>query len=177
VLEYKIVSKRSWLLEERTTVKKNVQKWLIRSINDPIVKILAKNSNLTKTQLETLLIDFLAINIATKPLKNEEKARLRLSKAEISRGAFNRTLRQARKNVIQSMYTIILLGYLGMFSSTRLDPYLEAASKLQHYVSAYRDILSNDKLAEEQLRIVSMLREELESSLERLSGTSALSEA
>ena len=158
-------------------VKESVQKWLIRSINDPIVKILAKNSNLTKTQLETLLIDFLAINIAAKPLKNEEKAQLRLSKAEISRGAFNRTLRQARKNVIQSMYTIILLGYLGMFNSTRLDPYLEAASKLQHYVSAYRDILSNDKLAEEQLRIVSMLREELESSLERLSGTSALSEA
>jgi len=165
------------LLEERTTVKESVQKWLIRSINDPIVKILAKNSNLTKTQLETLLIDFLAANIATKPLKNEEKVRFRLSKAEISRGAFNRTLRQARKNVIQSMYTIILLGYLGMFNSTRLDPYLEAASKLQHYVSAYRGILSNDKLAEEQLRIVSMLREELESSLERLSGTSALSEA
>jgi len=177
VLEYKIVSLEPLLLEERTTVKENVQKWLIRSTNDPIVKILAKNSNLTKTQLETLLIDILATNIAGKPLKNEEKARLRLSKAEISRGAFNRTLRQARKNVIQSMYTIILLGYLGMFNSTRLDPYLEAASKLQHYVSAYRDILSNDKLAEEQLRIVSMLREELESSLERLSGTSALSEA
>jgi len=154
-----------------------VQKWLIRSKNDPIVKILAKNSNLTQTQLETLLIDFLAANISGKPLKNEDKAQLRLSKAKISRGAFNRTLRQARENVIQSMYTIILLGYLGLFSSTRLDPYLEVASKLQHYVSAYRDILSNDKLAEEQLRIVSMLREELESSLERLSGTSALSEA
>lgn len=176
MLEYKIVSPKPQLMEARTTVKESVQKWLIRSINDPIVKILAKNSNLTKIQLETLLIDFLATNITGKPLKNEEKARLRLSKAEISRGAFNRTLRQARKNVIQSMYTIILLGYLGMFNSTRLDLYLEAASKLQHYVSAYRDILSNDKLAEEQMRIVSMLREELESSLERLSGTSALSE-
>jgi hypothetical protein len=165
------------LPEERTTVKESVQKWLTRSINDPIVKILAKSSNLTKTQLETLLIDFLALNISGKSLKNEDKARLRLSKAEISRGAFNRTLRQARRNVIQSMYTVILLGYLGMFNSTRLDPYLEAASKLHHYVCAYRDILSNDNLADEQLRIVSMLREELESSLERLSSTSALSEA
>lgn len=164
-------------MQGRKTVKESVQKWLSRSIDDPIVKLLAKNSNLTKTQLETLLIDFLATNIAGKRLRNEEKARLRLSKSEISRGAFNRTLRQARKNVIQSMYTIILLGYLGMFNNTRLDPYLEAASKLQHYVSAYRDILTNDKLAEEQLRIVNMLREELESSLERLSGTSALSEA
>jgi len=157
--------------------KEGVQKWLMRSINDPLVKILAKNSNLTKKQLETLLIDFLATSFTGKPLKNEEKARLRLSKAEISRGAFNRTLKQARENVIQSIYTIILLGYLGMFDSARLDPYLEAASKLQHYVSAYRDVLSNDRLAEEQLRIVNMLREELESSLERLSGTRVLSEA
>jgi len=164
-------------MEERITVKENVQKWLMRSINDPIVKILAKNSNLTKTQLETLLIDFLATNIAGKTLRNEDKAQLRLSKAEISRGAFNRTLKQARRNVIQSMYTIILLGYLGMFSSTRLDPYLEAANRVQHYISAYRDLLSNNNLAEEQLRIVNLLREELESSLERLSGTNALSEA
>jgi len=177
VLVYKIVSEQPKLQEKRTTVKESVQKWLTRSTNDPIVKILAKNSNLTKTQLETLLIDFLAANISGKPLRNEDKARLRLSKAEISRGAFNRTLRQARKNVIQSMYTIILLGYLGMFNTTRLDPYLEAAGKLQHYVSAYRDILSNDQLAEEQLRIVSMLREELESSLEKLSNTSTLSES
>ena len=156
-------------------VKESVQNWLIRSTNDPIVKILSKNSNLTKTQLESLLIDFLATNIAGKTLSNEEKAKLRLSKAEISRGAFNRTLKQARKNVIQSMYTILLLGYLGIFSNVRLDSYLEAASKLQDYVSAYKDILSNNQLAEEQLRIVNMLRKELESSFEQLSGTDALS--
>jgi len=177
VLVYKIVSLESGSWREQKTVKERLQKWLARSINDPIVKILAKNSNLTKAQLETLLIDFLAANIAEKPLRNEDKARLRLAKSGISRGAFNRTLKQARKNVIQSMYTIILLGYLGIFNNTRLDPYLEAANKLQHFLSAYREILSNDKLAEEHLRIVGMLREELESSLERLSGTRALSEA
>jgi len=157
-------------------VKESAQKWLMRSINDPIAKILAKNSNLTKIQLESLLIDFLATNIAGKALSNEEKAKLRLSKAEISRGAFNRTLKQARKNVIQSMYTILLLGYLGVFNNTRLDPYMEAASKLQDYVSAYKGILSNNLLADEHLRIVNMLRRELENSLERLSGTDALSE-
>jgi hypothetical protein len=156
-------------------VKESVQNWLIRSKNDPIVKILSKSSNLTKTQLETLLIDFLATNIAGKTLSNEDKARLRLSKAEISRGAFNRTLKQARKNVIQSMYTILLLGYLGIFNNIRLDPYLEAANKLQDYVRAYKDVLSNSQLAEEQLRIVNMLRKELESSFEQLSGTDALS--
>jgi hypothetical protein len=146
-------------------------------MNDPIAVILTKSSNLTKIQLETLLIDFLASNISGKALGNEEKARLRLSMSEISRGAFNRTLKQARRNVIQSMYTIILLGYLGIFENTRLDPYIEAASKLEHYVSAYRDTLSNGKLAEEQLRVVNILREELEGVLERLSGTGTLSEA
>ncbi len=155
-------------------VKENVQNWLIRSINDPIVKILSEKSNLTKTQLESLLIDFLATNIAGKTLNNEEKARMRLSKAEISRGAFNRTLRQARKNVIQSMYTILLLGYLGVFNNIRLDPYLETAGKLQNYVNAYKDVLSNSEMAEEQLRIVTMLRKELESSFENLSGTDSL---
>ena len=157
------------------SVKESVQNWLIRSANDPIAKILSKNSNLTKIQMESLLIDFLATNIAGKTLSNEEKAKLRLSKAEISRGAFNRTLKQARSNVIQSMYTILLLGYLGIFNNIRLDPYLEAASKLQNYVRAYKDVLSNSQLAEEQLRIVDMLRKELESSFEQLSGTDALS--
>ena len=155
--------------------KENVQKWLTQAKNDPIVKILTRNSNLTQTQLETLLIDFLASNISEKSLKNEEKARLRLSKAEISRGAFNRTLKQARGNVIQSMYTIILLGYLGLFENTRLEPYLEAANRIQHYVNAYKDALSDGALAEEQLRVVSMLREELENVLESLSGTRNLS--
>jgi len=156
-------------------VKENVQKWLMQAKNDPIVKILTRNSNLTQTQLETLLIDFLASNISEKSLKNEEKARLRLSRAEISRGAFNRTLKQARGNVIQSMYTIILLGYLGLFENTRLEPYLEAANRIQTYVNAYKDALSNGALAEEQLRVVSMLREELENVLESLSGTRNLS--
>jgi hypothetical protein len=155
--------------------KESVQKWLMQATRDPIVKILTRNSNLTRTQLETLLIDFLASNISEKSLKNEEKARLRLSKAEISRGAFNRTLKQARSNVIQSMYTIILLGYLGIFENTRLEPYLEAANRIQHYVNAYKDALSNGALAEEQLRVVSMLREELENVLESLSGTRNLS--
>jgi hypothetical protein len=159
----------------RLSVRENVQKWLTRSINDPIIKILAKNSNLTKTQLETILIDFLATNVSEKTLTNEEKASLRLSKAEISRGAFNHTLRQARKNIIQSIYTILLLGYLGIFDDPRLDQYLEAANKLKDYIRAYQNVLSNGALAEEHVRIVSMFREELEQSLQKLSSSKSLS--
>jgi len=102
-------------------------------------------------------------------LKTDEKAKLRLLKEGISRGAFNRTLRQARRNVIQSIYTILLLGYLGVFEDTRLDPFLEVANKLQTYMSAYKDMMGGEGVMDEHLRLVKMLRAELEASLETLS--------
>ncbi len=161
---------------ENLSFKKNVQKWLTGSLEDPIAKILAKSSNLTRTQLETLLIDILAENAARKSLKYEEKGKLRLIKAGVSRGAFNRTLRQARTNVIQAIYTILLLGYLGVFEDTRLDPYLEVSNKLQTYMEAYKDILGTRKAGDEHLRVMKMLREELKMSLERLAKPKGMSE-
>jgi len=153
-------------------LKENVQKWITDSLNDPIAKILAKNNHLTKIQLETLLIDVLAENLAGKSLKYDEKARLRLLKDGISRGAFNRTLQQAKRNVMKSIYTIILLGYLGVFESTKLDSYIEVANKLQTYTKAYKDMLRGRKLTDEHIRILNMLREELESNLTVLSNGS-----
>ena len=172
---YKTVSKSRVLVEKRVSSKENVQKWLSRSMSDPLVKILVKSSNLTKTQLECLLIDFLAQNLAPKSLTNEEKASFRLSKSEISRGAFNHTLKQARRNVIQSMYTMILIGYVGMFDDTRLNPYLEVANKLREYMNAYQDLLSDEAFAKEHLQVINALRNELENSLEKLSNTRSLS--
>jgi hypothetical protein len=149
-------------------LKESVQAWLIGALNDPIVKILSKNSQLTKTQLETLLIDVLAENISGKYLKYDEKAKLRLTKAKISRGSFNRTLKQSKENVVKSIYTVLLLGYLGVFESTTLDPYLEIANKLNEYVNAHKEI-HNEKEMKEQLKIIEIIREELEISLKRLS--------
>lgn len=156
-------------------MKNTVQNWLKYSLEDPIVKVLSRNSHLTRTQLETLLIDVLAENTARKSLKYEEKAKLRLLKTGISRGAFNRTLRQARRNVIHSIYTVLLLGYLGVFEGTRLDPYLEVSHKLQSYMSAYREVSDKGKIDSEYLKIVNVLREELEASLEQLSKPKSLS--
>jgi hypothetical protein len=153
-------------------LKESVQTWLISSLNDPIVKILAKNSHLTKTQLETLLIDVLSENIARKPLKYEEKARLRLTKAKISRGSFNRTLKQAKENIVKSVYTILLLGYLGVFESTSLDPYLEIANKLQEYLDAYKTIADNKINVNEQIKFIEILREELKTGLKKISNPS-----
>jgi hypothetical protein len=153
-------------------LKDSVQSWLTGSINDPIVKIIARNSHLTKTQLETLLIDILSENISGKPLKYDEKASLRLTKAKISRGAFNRTLRQAKENVIKSIYTVLLLGYLGVFESTTLDPYLEIANKLHEYLDAYKDIPNKGEELGDHLKVIEMIREQLETSLKQLSSPS-----
>jgi len=153
-------------------LKENVQTWLIRALNDPMVKILSKNSHLTRTQLETLLIDILSENISGKTLKYDEKARFRLTKSKISRGAFNRTLRQAKENVTRAIYTVLLLGYLGIFESTTLDPYLEVANKLQDYVEAYREAINKNEKGE-LLKAITMMREQLETSLNQLSNPSS----
>ena len=153
-------------------IKDGVQAWLNGALSDPIVKILAKNSQLTKTQLETLLIDILAENISGKQLKYDEKAKLRLTKAKISRGSFNRTLKQSKENVVKSVYTVLLLGYLGVFESTTLDPYLEIANKLQEYVEAHNDMPGKEEELKDHLKVIEIIREELESSLKRLSSPS-----
>jgi len=153
-------------------LREGVQSWLISSLGDPITGILAKNSHLTKTQLETLLVDILAENIAGKPLKYDEKARLRLTKAKISRGAFNRTLSQAKENVIKSIYTVLLLGYLGIFETTTLDPYLEIANKLHEYVEACKNMPNKSEELNEHLKVIEMIKETLEASLKQLSDSS-----
>ena len=111
---------------KRLQLKERVQNWILAVKNDPISKILSENSNLTKTQLETLVIDVLVENVFDTNINYENKAGLRV--LSVTRGAFNRTLRQARKNVIKSIYTILLLGYLGMFDDCRLYPYLEISN-------------------------------------------------
>ncbi|MEM2098492.1 MAG: hypothetical protein QXU99_01925 [Candidatus Bathyarchaeia archaeon] len=154
-------------------LKENVQAFLTMALNDPIVKILLKNSQLTKTQLETLLIDVLAENISGKQLKYDEKAKLRLTKAKISRGAFNRTLKQSKENVIKSIYTVLLLGYLGIFETTTLDPYLEIANKLQEYIEAHKYDPKGEEELKERLKAIEIIREELETVLKKLADNHA----
>lgn len=153
-------------------LKEGVTAWLNGALQDPVAQILSKNSQLTKTQLESLLIDILSENIAGKELKYDEKAALRLTKAKISRGSFNRTLRQAKENVIKSIYTVLLLGYLGVFETTTLDPYLEIANKLHDYVDAYSNMPSKEDELKNHAKLIEIIRNELETSLKRLSNPS-----
>jgi hypothetical protein len=149
-------------------LREEVQSWLMGSLDDPIVKIIAAGSHLTKTQLETLLIDIFSDNISGKSLKCDEKASMRLTKAKISRGAFSRTLRQAKENVIKSIYTVLLLGYLGVFESTTLDPYVEIGNQLHQYLEAYKDVVTKGASPDQHLKAIEIVRKELETSLKRL---------
>jgi len=166
---YRTVSIRCMGESERLRLKDSISVWINGALNDPIVQILVKNSQLTKTQLETLLIDVLSANFTGKQLKYDEKASLRLTKAKISRGSFNRTLKQSQENVIRSIYTVILLGYLGVFEGTTLDPYLEIANKLHQYVDAHSELPTKEEELKSHQKVIEIIKNEIETCLTRLS--------
>lgn len=156
------------------SLKNDVRRWLLGIFRDPIVEILLKNSQLTKTQLETLLIDLLAEKISGKKIVYEEKAKMRLIKSGVSRGSFNRTLAQARGNVIKSIYTVILLGYLGILDTPNLEPYIEIANRIRDYMEAYQAFWK-EKQTKEYLKVLQMLQQSLEHELLNLSKQKSMS--
>jgi len=177
-LVYKIVSKQDLVDVIFMKMKNEVEKWLKKTLEDPLMKILAERSHLTKTQLETLLIDVLVEEMAGKDVRYELKSKMRPTQGGVSRGAFNRTLSQARRNVIRSMYTIFLLGYVGILETTRLSSYLEMSNRLESYMEAYQKLWKDSEEGvpdEESLMLIAKMREELKSSLEELSRPKALS--
>ena len=115
---------------------------------DPISKMLLANSQLTITQLETLITDSLTSNVA---VKKSQKRMFRPSKTRISRGAYNRTLIQAQNNVIRSIFTILLLGYLELFDNASLQPFLELSDTINSYIQESK-ASGNERSVTEQLK-------------------------
>jgi hypothetical protein len=101
------------------------------TIDDQVTRLLLEKSHLSAPQLETLLADSISYEKLT---KKEHRRLFRPSKHEISRGAYNRTLIQAQNNVIRSIYTVLLLGYVGLFDSSSLQPFLELSDNLETFV-------------------------------------------
>jgi hypothetical protein len=64
-----------------------------------------------------------------------------------------------------------LLGYLGVFETSTLNPYLEISNKLHDYLEAYKQP-TDKKLSKDHLKIIEIIRVELETSLNRLSSPS-----
>ena len=107
------------------------QKIIQKTFQDPLTDILLNNSNLTRTQFETLVIDMLMDIISDEKLSFDEKTLFRTK--NVSRGSFSRSLSQARKNVISGMFTIVLLSYIGVFDARPFDEYYVLAEKLKEY--------------------------------------------
>jgi len=156
------------------SLKEDAGNWIKSVFDDSFTKILLNGSNFTKKQLEIVLIDILAENLSGSRLTYEAKAQLISYKKSLTRGSFNRTLQQARKNIIKSVYTILLLGYLGIFESPNLSPYIEIANKIEKYLDSYKNVYDRKDLMKEQIRILSVLKEELEAGLQNLSNPLSL---
>ncbi|HYY91403.1 MAG TPA: hypothetical protein VE955_05385, partial [Candidatus Dormibacteraeota bacterium] len=98
----------------------------------------------------------------------EEMAQIVREKGRISRGAMNRTLRQARGNVSEAIYTVLLLGYTGLFGSPSLAPFVEASDRLRTQMEQLRETTDLDsKLL--QMTLNSIL-ENLEEAFQALYG-------
>lgn len=136
---------------------------------DPVVKLLMANSQVTQPQLESLL----AYSLSSEGDERKTRRHLyRPSGRNISRGAFNRTLIQAQNNVIRSIYTVLLLGYVGLFDSTALQPFMELSDTIKSYSEETRQTRSESRIALEQLQ--SRLLESVSSLAKRRSFKDAL---
>ena len=114
-----------------------LNKMLENSFKDPIMNILLKNCNLTKIQFESLLIEHYMNNRVDNIVTFENKAIYRSKK--VSRGSFRRTLSQARKNVISSIYTGLLLSYIGIYDTYPFEEYKNLTEKLSEYTFLRQD--------------------------------------
>ena len=114
-----------------------LNKMLENSFKDPIMNILLQNCNLTKIQFESLLIEHYMNNRVDNIVTFENKAIYRSKK--VSRGSFRRTLSQARKNVISSIYTGLLLSYIGIYDTYPFEEYKNLTEKLSEYTFLRQD--------------------------------------
>lgn len=114
------------------------------TLKDAILSRLLARSSLTPAQFETLLVDQLGHDMANKRLTRDEMAQLMRNQRGISRGALNRTLRQARQNVSQAIHTVLLLGYAGLVESPSLAPFVEASEQLKSQTSQLKELSETD---------------------------------
>jgi hypothetical protein len=141
---------------------KETQKTIQRAFQDPITDLLLKNSNLTRIQFETLIIDLLIDVMSDKKVPFKDKTLFRTHK--VSRGSFSRTLGQARHRVISSIFTIVLLSYIGVYDAKPFEEYQNLSEKLREY------LIEIEKLGGKQSpALLRRIEEELALGIESLS--------
>jgi hypothetical protein len=147
-------------------------------LREPILKKLQENSVLSEAQMETLLIDLVVEDNYGTHITYQNKATYRSKRGTrsrgVSRGAFNRTLQQARRNLTRCFYTMLLLAYLGLFELTIFRPFEEVSARIGDY-RRIRDILAGKtELTAEELESVRTTERIIMSALDELSSSLAL---
>ena len=132
----------------------DLEKLLKWAFEDPLVDLLLQKSTLTKTQLEVLLIDMYSKNVEA-CAKKYSKRLLR----KTSKGAFFRSLRQAKNNVARALFTVLLLGYLGILSSPYIEPYVELGERLRALTEEY--VNKNNELRKTLIKLIEKALQEL----------------
>ena len=141
-------------------------------LNEPILRILLEQSTLTMTQLETFLIDIIIEDRYGDHIPYHDKAQIRSQKIGtskgITRGAFNRTLKQARNNITKCMFTMLLLAYLDLFNYNIFRPFEEAASNLKEYRKIRGILAEKEKLTQEELESYKAMERTILTTLDQL---------
>jgi len=135
----------------------NTKSYVKNIFEDKIMLALLNNSNLTRKQFESLIIDFSLEKILDKDLTLKHKTKLRTDKNILTRGSFLRTLSQAKNNVISSLYTVLLLGYSGIFDTIEFEPFIEIAHRIRSHV----ENLKNEENDENYQKTLKTLTDEL----------------
>jgi hypothetical protein len=147
-------------------------------LKEPILRALLRGSSLTSAQLETLLIDLIVEDTYGSHIPYDKKASLRSKSSRkakgVTRGAFNRTLRQARKNVTQCLYTMLLLSYLGFFDFTVFRPFEEIAGRIGDYRRIRDALAGKADLSNEDLESYRIAESAVVAALENLASPLAL---
>ncbi|MGQ9718541.1 MAG: hypothetical protein ACUVWK_01625 [Nitrososphaerales archaeon] len=95
---------------------------------DPMVEYMLKRASLTRAQLDTYLIDH---TIFDENVGLKVKILMR-DGGPVSKGAFLHTLKQAHENLRRSIYTLILLEYLGLLEEETAVKLLQIGSLLKN---------------------------------------------
>jgi hypothetical protein len=152
-----------------TTSWKETARGSIRDLlSDPVLRAMLQRSSLTRAQFETFLLDQMGSEIAEKRLNRHEMALLRRDRGGITRGSFNRTLKQGRTNVSESIHTMLLLGYCGLLESPGLAPFVEASDRLRTQLDELRKATGSDKILFD--KTVNQMLEDLEHGYRALMG-------
>ena len=122
-----------------------------------IINDLSHKTSITKTQLDTLLSN---IEGKKRNITLNNRVQLR-DKKTIKIGAFLRSYEQAKFNIKSSIYTIILLQYLGLLTDDSLNLIIETSNIISQTDNENISKESSDNILDIVDEIVNKLTEQL----------------